>query len=309
MATPAPPSGTLPVTSLLPLAALLLGAVAMGASPLFVRLADIGPITSAFYRVALAVPLLLTWARFELRRQGKTLAWRDDRGTHFAALAGLVFAGDLLFWHLAIMNTSIANATFLATMAPVWVLLLSGLLIGERVGRSELLGLLLCMSGGVALVGGSLQINPANLRGDLFGFITSFFFGLYFLCVRMARREGASTALIMAISAVVTASLLGVAAFVLEDQLWPLTLTGVAALFALAWFSHIGGQSLLAFALGYLPAAFSSLVIFMEAIAAAALAWLILGETLSALQWLGGAAIFVGVAIARPKPKPADMPS
>lgn len=289
---------------IVPVAALLLAAVVMGASPLFVRFADVGPITSAFWRVALAVPVLLVWAIIDARRVGKTedtVSWHANKGNRLAILAGLVFAGDLLFWHLAIMNTSIANATFMATMAPVWVLLLSGLLIGERVGRAELLGLVLCLAGGAALVGGSLQLNPANLRGDIYGMITSIFFGLYFLCMRMARREGASTARIMALSTIVTTSALGIAALLLEDQILPLTLTGAAALLALAWFSHIGGQGLLAYALGFLPAAFSSLVIFMEAIAAAALAWIVLGENLSALQWLGGIAIFLGVAVARPK--------
>ena len=127
MATPAPSSNAVPATPLLPILALVLGAIAMGASPLFVRLADIGPITSAFYRVGLAVPVLVGWALIEARRSGATLSWqvlsKHDKGTRFAILAGLVFAGDLLFWHLAIMNTSVANATFFAAMAPVWVLL------------------------------------------------------------------------------------------------------------------------------------------------------------------------------------------
>ena len=61
-------------------------------------------------------------------------------------------------------------------------------------------------------------------------------------------------------------------------MLWPPTLAGVAALLAMALVSHAGGQGLLAFALGHLPAAFSALVIFLEAVAAACFGWLILGE-------------------------------
>ena len=47
--------------------ALVVGAVAMGASPTFVRLADVGPFTSAFWRVALALPILYAWMRFAER--------------------------------------------------------------------------------------------------------------------------------------------------------------------------------------------------------------------------------------------------
>ena len=53
-------------------------------------------------------------------------------------------------------------------------------------------------------------------------------------------------------------------------------------------------------ALGRLPAAFSSLVIFLEAIAAALFAWALLGEPVSAAQALGGLAILAGIYIARP---------
>jgi drug/metabolite transporter (DMT)-like permease len=77
-------------------------------------------------------------------------------------------------------------------------------------------------------------------------------------------------------------------------------------LLALALVSQVGGQGLLAFALGSLPATFSSLVIFLEAVAAAALGWIALGETLTPIQALGGLLIVVGIFIARPR---ATMPA
>jgi len=80
----------------------------------------------------------------------------------------------------------------------------------------------------------------------------------------------------------------------------PHSLRGVAALLGMAWISHAGGQGLLAVALGRLPAAFSSLVIFLEAIAAAGFAWALLGEPVSLVQALGGVAILAGIYVARP---------
>ena len=43
-----------------------------------------------------------------------------------------MFAGDLFFWHLAILGTTVANATFLATTAPLLVALGAWLLLGEH---------------------------------------------------------------------------------------------------------------------------------------------------------------------------------
>ena len=93
----------------------------MGISPVFVRFAEVGPFTSAFWRVALALPALFLWSRLETPTAKEAPPGVDARLS--VLLAGLLFAGDLTFWHLAIMHTSVANATFLATLAPVWVVL------------------------------------------------------------------------------------------------------------------------------------------------------------------------------------------
>src|SRR6266540_1399096 len=128
--------------------ALVLGALAMGASPIFVRLADVGPYASAFWRTFLALPFLWIWMRVEDGR-GKSTKLSLDRAT---VLAGLFFTGDLFFWHLAIFATTVANATFLATTAPIWVTLAAWLFLAEAVGTRTIVGLLLCLAGGVALL-------------------------------------------------------------------------------------------------------------------------------------------------------------
>jgi drug/metabolite transporter (DMT)-like permease len=278
-----------------PFAALVVGAVAMGASPVFVRLADVGPFTSAFWRVALALPLLFAWTRVADGPQAP-----GARFSKPAILSGLAFAGDLFFWHLAIVHTSVANATFFATCAPIWVVLFGWLLFGERVKSNVLIGLALCLAGGAALLAQSFQLKPAGAIGDLFGIATGVFFGLYFLAVQAARRTTSAARLTFE-ATVVTAAILFVVALGAERSMLPHTLKGLAALLAMAWISHTGGQGLLSIALGRLPAAFSSLVIFLEAIAAAGFGWLILAEPVSATQALGGLAILLGIYVARPR--------
>ncbi|SCZ44481.1 EamA-like transporter family protein [Afifella marina DSM 2698] len=283
---------------IIPMSALVLGAFAMGASPIFVRFAEVGPLTSAFWRVALALPLLWIWARLETPSGRIAPSWRPVAGS--LALAGIFFAGDLTFWHLAVLNTTVANATFMATLAPVWVALGSGLFLGEPVDRRLVVGLGLCLIGGGFLIGESLSVSPENLAGDIYGLITSLFFGGYFIAVRRARRVlGGGRTLFL--SSIVTASVLAVEAVSMETQLWPQTGAAIGALLSLAIISHSGGQGLLAFALGHLPAAFSALVIFLEGVAAALLGYLVFNESLGALQAVGAAAIFAGVVFARPR--------
>jgi drug/metabolite transporter (DMT)-like permease len=297
MAAPAPRAASIP-SNHEPFAflALIGGAMAMGASPVFVRFAEIGPFTSAFWRVALALPALWLWSWLEGSPAGTAKPGRSARWS--VLLAGLLFAGDLTFWHLAIMNTSVANATFLATLAPVWVVLGSRLFLGERVERSVYFGLALCLGGAASLIGNTWTLVPGRLDGDLYGVATSFFFGAYFLAVRRARRAYGSGRTLF-LSSLVTAAVLLVEAALVENRMWPLGAMGVAALIALALVSHAGGQGLLAFALGHLSAAFSALVIFLEAVAAACFGWLLLGEPVGPMQAVGAAAIFLGIRIAR----------
>ena len=275
-------------------ACLVLGAIAVGASPIFVRFADVGPYASAFWRTFLALPFLWAWARIETRN-GSVMT--IDRPV---LLAGLFFSGDLFFWHLAILGTTVANATFLATTAPIWVAFGAWLLTRETIGLRTILGLALCLSGGAALLGQSYGFAPERLLGDLFGLATAVFFGAYVLAVRTARqRHGAGRMIFL--STVVTAACLFVVAILFESQLLPRSASGLAVLVVLAVVCQAGGQGLVAVALGTLPATFSALVIFIEAIAAAAFAWAILGEALGPVQVLGGILILVGIWVARPR--------
>ncbi|HEV2604261.1 MAG TPA: DMT family transporter [Microvirga sp.] len=287
-----------------PFLALCLGAAAMGISPIFVRFAaaDVGPFASAFWRVALALPVLYAWMRFEEARAPAGAPRRSySRGI---VLAGLAFTGDLFFWHLSILNTTVANATFFATTAPVFVILVSWLVLRQRIASATVAGLLFCLLGGGALIGQSLQVDPARIRGDLYGIATALFFGLYFLAVGRAREESGAARVTFEASVITAALLLVVAlvaAWVADHGIVPRTPQGIAALVAMALISHAGGQGLLAVALGRLPPIFSSLVIFLEAVAAAVFGWLILNEALTLVQALGGALILAGIWVARPR--------
>jgi drug/metabolite transporter (DMT)-like permease len=126
------------------------------------------------------------------------------------------------------------------------------------------------------------------------------FFGAYVLAVRAARaRHGAAE--VMFVSTAITSVCLFVIAYLFEPRILPQSMQGAAALLALAIISQVGGQGLVAVALGTLPATFSSLVIFLEAVAAAGFGWWLLNEPLGLAQALGGVLILVGIWVARPR--------
>lgn len=281
-----------------PLLVLVLGACAMGLSPIFVRLAapEVGPFASAFWRVALALPFLFCWMRFE----GSAASTGPVRLS--ALLAGAAFAGDLIFWHLSIMATTVANATFFATTAPIFVILATWLVLRRHISWQTVAGLVLCIGGGGALVAESMSIAPGRLLGDAYGVVTAVFFAAYLLFMSRARERGGAAARITFVSSLVTAAILLVVALLFDrDRFWATRPETWAALLGLAFVSQVAGQGLLAVALGRLPTVFSSLVIFLEAVFAAGAGWIVLGEALSPVQYAGGALILVGIVLARPR--------
>ena len=197
----------------------------MGISPIFVRFAaaDVGPFASAFWRVALSLPVVYAWMVIEERRAPADAPQRSYSGA--TILAGLAFSGDLFFWHLAILNTTVANATFFATTAPLFVILIVWLVLKQRVSKGTIVGLLFCLMGGGALIGQSLQVDPARIRGDLFGIGTAFFFGLYFLAVGRARAS-AGAARVTFEAGMVTAAVLLVIAVLFDTRVIPPHLAG-----------------------------------------------------------------------------------
>ncbi len=88
-------------------------------------------------------------------------------------------------------------------------------------------------------------------------------------------------------------------AFFFEDQILPATAYGWAMVFGLAFVSHAGGQVAIAYALAYLPAAFSSLTLLLQPVVAAILAWALLNEAIGPMQAIGGAVVLAGIMIAR----------
>ena len=276
------------------LATLFAGATCIALSPIWVRIADVGPPARAFWRVALAVPLL--WAAAALAPRAS--AAPDPRRRWLLAAAGLAFAGDLAFWHWSIQATSVANATLLANLASIFVTLAAWLLWRQRPSGQFLVGLACALAGVALLVRASGGSSPTALLGDGFGVITAMFYAWYLLTVKRLRDLGAATLRLMAVTTTLTAAILLPVALASGEAMVPASAQGWLVLLGLAWITHAGGQGLITYALAHLPAAFSSVGLLLQPVLAAAFAWTLLGEPLVALQVVGGAVVLAGIYLA-----------
>ncbi|QKK25088.1 DMT family transporter [Rhizobium hidalgonense] len=285
----------------LALAALILGGAAIGGSPIFVRLSEVGPMATAFWRVALALIPIFIVSQMKKNAGAKPQSFADYG---MLILPGVMLSLDLAAWHLSITMTSVANATLLANLAPVFVTVIAFLFFKARIGRVFLLGLALALAGVVVLKGGPAAIGNGDLHGDGLAMIAAFFYGCYILALGSLRSRF-DTRRIMLWSTASAAVCIFPVAFFIEGHMLPATVYGWSMVFGLAFISHAGGQAAITYALAYLPPAFSSLTLLLQPVVAAILAWALVNEAIGPMQALGAAVVLAGIMVARTSRSPA----
>jgi drug/metabolite transporter (DMT)-like permease len=170
--------------------------------------------------------------------------------------------------------------------------------LGESITRRFLAGMVLALVGAMMLLGSSVELGGRYVLGDGLGLATACFYGAYMIALaRLRGRYGAAT--IMFWSSLVTSLALLPVAWLSGESVVAHSASGWLVLIALAWIGQAMGQGLIAYALGHLPASFSSLAVLVQPVTAAVLGWLLLGEALGRLQIVGGITILAGILVAR----------
>jgi drug/metabolite transporter (DMT)-like permease len=281
------------------LIALLVGALAIGSSGIFVRLSETGPTATAFWRGCLALPPLAVWAWLERRGRASAAGALTARASLREPLfvwAGVFFAGDLALWHTSLMLTSVAASSIEANCAPMLVTLFAWALWGERPRLPFLLALALAFGGMLLILAPKLGGGGHALLGDALGLGTACFYAAYILAVARLRGRYGTGIVMFASTLVFTLILLPLG---LLEKFLPATAQGWWVLIGCALTAQVIGQGLIAYALAHLPATFGAVGLYVQVVAAGVYAWLLLGERLAPVQIAGGAVVLGAIALAR----------
>jgi len=258
-----------------------------------VRWAGIPGSASAFYRVLVAAAVLLPW---RLVRGGTRPVER--RAAVIAIIGGVFFGLDLAFWNTSVMYTGAAVASILGNNTPVFVAILSWLLLRKRPKLAFWIGLSLSVAGCLTIMLGSASggSTPVTMYGNLLAIGGSVCFAAYLVTTERVRREmDTLTFNALAISGSIVCLL--VVCLVFKLPLWGYSGRAWASVVALGLVSQLAAYYALVYALGHLPATITSVGLLAQVPCTAALAWLLLGEPLTGLQLAGGAVVIVGIYI------------
>jgi drug/metabolite transporter (DMT)-like permease len=282
-------------------AALILANVMLAFGPWMVRLADVGALSSAFWRLALAAPFLLLLARPGFRKGGGTTVPL----LALLGVSGLFFAADLGVWHVSIGMTKLANATLFANMSS-FLLMLYGFVLARRLpGRVHSVAVALALAGAALLMGSSYELSPKNLRGDLLALLAGLFYLFYLVAIDRARQTMGSMP-VLAVATAAGALPLLLFALLLGEQVMPGNWT---PLLLLAIGSQVIGQGLLVYSVGHLSPVVVGLGLLTQPAVTATIGWFAYGERLGAADLAGGLMIAVALVLIRLPERPPPLAS
>jgi drug/metabolite transporter (DMT)-like permease len=285
--------------------ALAIAVAGIAWSAIFVRWADVPGPVSAFYRVLIAGVVLFAWRAGRGPKKGVSPLFSQGRGTAgrraewIAVAGGVFFALDLALWNTAVMKTQAAVAAILGNNTPIFVGIMSWLVLHRRPRASFWIGLALSLTGCVLIISANLGDSAAtrgSLTGDVLALAASVFFAAY-LIVTERVRQSMDTLTFNALAIAGSVATLLAITLALRLPLAGFPLRSWVALAGLGLISQLVAYYALVYALGHLPATITSVGLLAQIPCTAALAWLLLGEPLTAVQMAGGAVVLAGIYV------------
>ena len=262
--------------------------VMWGLAGVLVKSTSLEPLSFATYRLWLGAAIYLAITAVLRRR----LTLETLRA---CAVGGVLFAADVAFTFSAYKLTTLANATIIGGLSPIFIAFAASRLFGERFGRREVT-LAAVSFVGVAMVAfgasGSVAWSPA---GDLFALISVASWTGYWLFSKRARQELPAIEYmtsVMLVAAIVMTPLtvaFGQSLALPTGRDW--LLVGLLALFP-----GTLGHTMIAWSHQHVEAWLGALITQCVPVVAAIAAWLALDEALTPLVALGGVTVIAATA-------------
>lgn len=260
-------------------------------------LQDITPCAFAAIRFGIAALALAPFARL-----GRPWSRTELLG---GALLGLQLGGGFLAQTAGLVWTTPSRSAFIVAISSVLAPVFAAVVLRERPRWPLVVALALATLGLYWLTDPGGVTGGLN-RGDALTLITALLFGGQIVAIAALSRRFDAVRLVW-MQVVVTAAMGGLGALVLERPRvhWTpavaaaIAFTAVGATAVALWLQIVAQR--------YMSSARAALLFCFETLFAATTSWLVLGERLSGLQWLGGGLILGGMVLAEVKPQPAPV--
>jgi drug/metabolite transporter (DMT)-like permease len=275
-----------------PLVQILFGAFIISFSAIFVRLADVPPSSSGFYRVFFGFLFLFTIASAK-----KHLVKISKRQLFFIVICGLAFALDLFFWHESILRVGPGLATLLGNFQVFLLTIVAICFLREKVRSRFLIALPLAIFGLFLLIGIDWQHLPDTYKnGVIFGLLTALCYSVYLLCLKNIQTGlDHSPVFSLMLVSFFCSVFLGLKMTIYGDTFVIPNLKSLMALLGLGFFSQTLGWMLISSALPKLATSLTGLVLLLQPFLSFLWDVFFFSRPTSIINWLGVIIALLGI--------------
>jgi len=268
---------------------LIIAVLAVGPAAVLIRLANVPPISLAFYRLLTATIVI---GLIVALRRGRDLEGFDRAAITRSVVSGVLLALHFGSWISSLDHTSVANSVLIVTTQPVFAALFGIWYLRERLRPAVFGAIALAFAGSVIISGGNPDIG--GWYGDALALIGSIMAAAYLVVGRQVRRTvgtfgyvlvayGTAAVILLVWAIAIHSPLSG---FPAESWMW-IALAGLGP--------SVIGHTLYNRALKDFSAHTVATTILGEPIVASVLAALVLSEFPSPWAYIGTIPIAIGV--------------
>lgn len=209
-------------------------------------------------------------------------------------LSGIFLAMHFATWITSIKYTSIASSAMLVNTHPVFIVILSYIILNEKISNRASLSILMTFGGSILISLGDRGQGGNVLFGDSLAVMGAVFISFYMIIGRKMRQKLSASAytLIVYLSCTITLLILDM---LTKTPLFPYSYVDWAIFLALAVFCTIFGHSIFNWALQYVKPAFLSVTILGEPVFATIWAIVIFNEIPGFYNIIGSLVVVAGI--------------
>ena len=264
---------------------------------------DMGSLAIGAYRFAFFGLVIVVW----MRVRGTPFRLRIIRDSMWG---GIALGADIALFFSAVKLTSIVNATIIGSMQPIVVGVIAARFFGERIGIRNVAWSLVALTGTVVVVAAGADDGTSDLRGDLLALAAMLSWSAYFIASKHSKRTMTSTEF-TAGTALWTMAICAPLGFVFgQDMSWP-SATNWGWLIVMAATSGLIGHAVMNWSLVRIPLWVGSTFTLLIPVFSALLAWVVLGESVTAVQGVAMAVVIGALAVVvrnQSQPAPSVRP-
>ena len=271
------------------------GAMLIGFAPIFVKWSSLSPSWILFYRMLLALPMLI--ALNLILNKKFFFKFRNSRSLSMCALASLGFTIDLIIWHWSMNVTSVSNATIIVNSAPIFVAILAYIFYKEEFSSKFIPSFLITYGGIVGLIYFSNSYEAGKLHGDLVVIIAAISYAVYLLILSRLGEEDPFTVIFYT---TLFCCLYSIPIGLIESGIQiPEDSYDWINFLLLAFLCQFGGQFLITIGIGKISSSMGAIGLLMQPVTATILAAYFSNELLNIMQIIFIFIALLGIYLAR----------